>query len=211
MEIDFSNIKNIVLDLGNVIINIDFELTFNALARLTDKSILEVKKELDKTNLWNRYEEGLVSDETFITILYKSLDLKCSREELIEAWCGLLLDIPQKRIDLIDTLRKKYSVFILSNTSDIHIQVINKMIQDQFGRPDLKALVEKAYYSYEMKMRKPNKEIYLTMLSDAGIKAKETLFLDDNRENIEGAKKLGIHTILVDPIESCMTEYLKNA
>ena len=208
---DFSKIKNIVFDLGNVIINIDFELTYQALAALTKKDVLEVKKELDDTNLWNRYEEGLVSDEKFLEILYDALELTCSIEVLKEAWCAILMDIPQRRIDLIDDLRKKYRVFILSNTNDIHIQVINGMIKTQYGRPDLRSLVEKAYYSYEMKMRKPDKEIYLTMLADAGMNARETLFLDDNEENIEGAKKQGIQTILVDPINSCMTEYLKDA
>ena len=209
--VDFSKIKNIVLDLGNVIINIDFELTYQALASLTGKDIFEVKKELDETNLWNRYEEGLVSDDVFLKTLYTALELDCSQVELEKAWCAILLDIPQKRIDLIDELRKKYRVFILSNTSDIHIQVINNTIKNQFGQSDLKALVEKAYYSYEMKMRKPGKEIYQTMLHDADILASETLFLDDNLDNIEGAKKCGIHTILVDPQNSCMTEYLKDA
>ena len=197
---DFSKIKNIVFDLGNVIINIDFELTYQALAALTKKDVLEVKKELDDTNLWNRYEEGLVSDEKFLEILYDALELTCSIEVLKEAWCAILMDIPQRRIDLIDDLRKKYRVFILSNTNDIHIQVINGMIKTQYGRPDLRSLVEKAYYSYEMKMRKPDKEIYLTMLADAGMNASETLFLDDNEENIEGAEKQGIQTILVDPL-----------
>jgi putative hydrolase of the HAD superfamily len=211
VEINFSKIKNIILDLGNVIINIDFELTYKALASLTQRDIFEVKKELDDTNLWNRYEEGLISDELFLKTLYDALELTCTQKELEKAWCGLLLDIPQRRIDLIDELRKKYRVFILSNTSDIHIQVINGMIKNQFGRPDLESLVEKAYYSYQMKMRKPGKEIYQTMLSDAKILASETLFLDDNEDNIEGAKKCGIQTVLVDPNNSCMTEYLKNA
>lgn len=132
-------------------------------------------------------------------------------EELKNAWCSLLLDIPRKRIDLITKLRQKYRVFILSNTSDIHIQVINEMIKTQFGFTDLKSLVEVAYYSYEMKMRKPDKEIYFTMLADADIKPSETLFLDDNFDNIEGAKKVGLQTILVDPVNNCITEYLKNA
>ncbi len=209
--IDFSKIKNIVFDLGNVIINIDFELTYQALAALTDKDVGEVKKQLDEINLWNRYEEGLVTDELFLDTLYKALELTCSLEQLKEAWCAILMDIPQRRIDMIDNLRNKYRVFILSNTNNIHIQVINGTLKAQFNKPDLRSIVEKAFYSYEMKTRKPEKEIYLTMLADAGITASETLFLDDVVENIEASKKQGIQTILVDPINSCMTEYLKNA
>ena len=132
-------------------------------------------------------------------------------EELKRAWCAILLDIPQRRIDMIDALRKKYRIFILSNSSGIHIQVINGTLKTEFNKTDLRSIVEKAYYSYEMKVRKPDKEIYLTMLEDAGMIASETLFLDDNVDNIEGAKKQGIQTILVDPVNSCMTEYLKDA
>jgi putative hydrolase of the HAD superfamily len=209
--IDFSKIKNIVFDLGNVIINIDFELTYQALAALTTKDVFEVKKQLDDTNLWDKYEEGRISDDDFLQTLYDALGLTCSRKDLEKAWCAILLDIPQRRIDMINELRGKYRVFILSNTSDIHIQVINGMMKKQFDRADLKSLVEKAYYSYEMKMRKPGEAIYLKMLEGAQMSASETLFLDDNEDNIEGAKKLGIQTILVDPINSCMTEYLKDA
>ena len=209
--IDFNKIKNIVLDLGNVIININFDLTYKAIADLTPLDVFEVKKKLDEIDLWNRYEEGLVSDVVFLDTLYNALELTCSRMKLIEAWHGLLLDIPKKRIEMIDYLKENYNLYILSNTNDLHIQEINERIKEEFGREDLRSLVHKAYYSYEMKMRKPNKEIYMTMLADGNMRADETLFLDDNEDNIEGAKKMGIQTILVDPDNSCMTEYLKDA
>lgn len=120
-----------------------------------------------------------------------------------------MLDIPQNRIDKLRELRKKYRLFILSNTSDLHILDVNRILKESTGVDDLKELVEVAYYSYEMELRKPGVAIYNRVLEESNLIASETLFLDDNLDNVLGADKVGLNTIHVTDKDMC--EYLEKA
>lgn len=206
---NFSQIKNIIFDLGNVIINIDFDLTYQALAKLSNKSIVEIHQAFVDYEIWDRYEKGKFTNQEFIDLLRNKLEINHSDQDIINAWNALLLDIPQKRIDKLKELSKKYRLFILSNTSDIHIIDVNRILQESTGVQDLKDLVEKAYYSYEINLRKPSLEIYKYVVEDAELNISETLFLDDNLDNIIGANEFGLHTIHVTNEDMC--DYLKDA
>jgi putative hydrolase of the HAD superfamily len=204
---NFNQIKNIIFDLGNVIINIDFDLTYRAFSKLTEKDLDQVYQKFNALKLWERYETGELSDEQFIEILRNELELKASNQQIIDAWNALLLDIPVKRVQKMQDLAKKYRLFILSNTSQLHIIDVNRILKEQTGVSDLKDLVEHAYYSYDMGLRKPNPEIYLEVLENSNLLVDETLFLDDNLDNIIAAQKLGIHCIHVTDEDMC--DYLK--
>jgi glucose-1-phosphatase len=206
---NFSQIKNIIFDLGNVIINIDFDLTYQALAKISNKSLNEINQAFIDYEIWDIYEKGKLTNQEFIDLLRNKLEINHSDQDIINAWNALLLDIPQKRIDKLKELSKKYRLFILSNTSDIHIIDVNRILQESTGVRDLKDLVEKAYYSYEINLRKPSLEIYKYVVEDAKLKISETLFLDDNLDNIIGANEFGLHTIHVTDEDIC--DYLKDA
>ena len=205
---NYSTIKNIIFDLGGVVIDIDFNLTFSAFARLANQSIEETKKVMSDLNIWDRYERGSLTDQDFINIIRESLQLMQTDEEIITAWNALLLELPKKRIDLIKQINTKYNTYVLSNTSNIHIVGVNKILEKSTGENDLKNIFGKIYYSYEINRRKPDLDIYEFVLKDAGLKPEETLFLDDNLDNIGAAKKVGIQTIHVHP-PICITHYLK--
>ena len=110
----------------------------------------------------------------------------------------------------IQKLKEKYRIFILSNTSFPHILDVNQILEKATGIDDLKKICEKAYYSYDIGLRKPDLAIYEYVLQDSGLKASETLFLDDNYDNIVAAQHVGIHTIHVQKPISIL-EYLQNA
>jgi glucose-1-phosphatase len=206
---DFSKIKNIIFDLGNVIINIDFDLTYQAFEKLSSENLDLVYQKFNELKLWERYETGEMSNQTFIDTLRTELKLRASDEEIIQAWNALLLDVPIKRVELMKKLSKKYRLFILSNTSELHIIDVNRILHEQTGFKDLKDLVEHAFYSYEMGLRKPNPDIYMEVLEDCSAFAGDTLFLDDNLDNILSAQAVGMHCIHVTDKDMC--EYLKNA
>ena len=206
---EFNQIKNIIFDLGNVIINIDFDLTFEAFEKMTSKNLKEIYQEFENQQIWERYELGELSNDDFIQLLRNALEISESDEKIISAWNALLLDIPRKRIERIKELSKKYRLFILSNTSDLHILDVNRILKESNGVSDLKELVEVAYYSYEMELRKPGQEIYNSVLEQSNLKASETVFLDDNYDNIVGANAVGLHTIHVTDLDMC--DYLKEA
>jgi epoxide hydrolase-like predicted phosphatase len=206
---NYSFIKNIIFDLGGVVIDIDFDLTFSAFAQLANHPVAQTKKIMSELNIWDRYERGELTDQKFIDIIRESLSLKQSDQEIIVAWNALLLELPKRRIDLVKEINSKYITYVLSNTSNIHIEGVNKILEKSTGEKDLKNVFGKVYYSYEINRRKPDLDIYEFVLEDAGLKAEETLFLDDNLDNILAAQKVGIQTIHVHP-PICITKYLEN-
>lgn len=85
---------------------------------------------------------------------------------------------------------------MLSNTNAIHIREVNRRLVS-LGKPTLEALFERVFYSHEVKLMKPNPGIYQHVLSEANLVAEETVFLDDNRANIDAAAALGIRAVHV--------------
>ena len=206
----FNQIKNIIFDLGDVVINIDFALTFKAFEQISPLSLEEVYEQFKIEKIWEKYETGELSNSQFIDLLKSSLQLKSSKEEIITAWNALLLDIPLKRIELLKELRKKYRLFFLSNTSEYHIIDVNRILSEMSEFTDLKQLVDVAYYSYNMGLRKPDPKIYEMVLEEQNILATETVFLDDNKDNIDSAKEIGLNTIWVEK-HTDICDYLKDA
>lgn len=204
------SIKNIVFDLGDVIINIDVPRTAQAFASLTGRELDEVIQIFRDGEVFSRFETGKLDAGAFRLYLRQLLGRTDWEDlQLDTAWNSLLLDIPAERIELIKKLNGQYRLFLLSNTSSIHVEAVNKILQQATGVGRLDDLFEKVYLSYEMGVMKPHKAIYEMMLEDAGLKAEETLFLDDNADNIRGAAEVGIQTIHVrKPLT--ILDYLKD-
>jgi glucose-1-phosphatase len=203
--------ENIIFDLGNVIIDIDFSLTFQAFAKLskgyTPEEIAEI---MTDQKLWSDYEKGLFTDNQFRTLLKSNLLLNASDADIDEAFCALLLPIEPKRIELIRKLAKNHRLFILSNTNHIHFKKVEKMIVAATGMNIIEEeLIECAFLSYEMGMAKPNQEIYQQLMDEAMILPKETLFLDDMLPNLKAAEKLGIKTAQIIPNKFTILDYFK--
>ena len=204
--------ENIVFDLGNVIIDIDFSLTYQALAKLSADgySAEEIAEVITDQGIWSNYEKGLLKDSEFRKLLRSSLSLQAHDSELDNAFCAMLLPIDPKRIALIKRLAKKYQLFILSNTNHIHFKRVEKMIIYATGVDIIEdELIECAFLSYEMGMVKPDKEIYQQMMDEAMILPRNTLFLDDMLPNLETAEKLGIRTKQIIPNQFTILDYAK--
>jgi len=191
------HIKNIIFDLGNVIDDIDPQLTLEALEALNKNPSTEFKDGWKLMDQFYIFEKGDWTDEEFREKAKEFLNNPTLENiELDRAWNKLLLDIDTKRIDLLLELKIKYRTFILSNTNSIHIKEINNKLSAQYAYPmSLDGLVEKCYYSHVLHATKPDPEVFMSVLKENGLTAKETLFIDDRLENIEGAKKVGIETI----------------
>lgn len=210
IKIDYSTIKNILFDLGNVVINIDFELTDRAFAHLLDKTLSETQELMLSKKIYDVVERRPYTDDQFADFINESFSSTFSTQKIVDSWNALLLDIPAKRIELILALREKYQVMCLSNTSTPHIEECNQILARVSKYKSLEEVFDKTYYSYDMGLRKPSDDIYKQVLEKSEILASETLFLDDNLANIEAAKQLGFSTILVEK-NICITEYLKDA
>lgn len=180
-------IKNIIFDFGDIFINLDKPAVFKALANV---GYTEVTPELD--DIFKAYEMGLMTSENFILKLNEIFP-SATPKELKDAWNSILLDFPENRLLFLEQLaaEKKYRLFLLSNTNEIHIEyVINAMGEAQFNR--FKDCFEKFYLSHEIKLRKPNKDIYEFVLNENNLIAEETFFVDDTQENTAASAALGI-------------------
>jgi putative hydrolase of the HAD superfamily len=201
--------KAVIFDFGNVIINIEFQRIYQTLSKLTSKPIAYIEKRITEEQIFRRYESGQFTDEEFREIIRQTLCFALSDKEVDTAWNAILLDIPIERIDLINNIRKKYPVYLLSNTNNIHISASNNYLNEAHGIKNLDVLFDKLYLSYEMGMWKPDTEIYYEVLRSINLEPNEVIFFDDNLQNIESAKAIGMQTILVEPTTS-IVEYCKN-
>jgi epoxide hydrolase-like predicted phosphatase len=204
------HIRNIIFDLGDVILNIDVPVASLSFARLSGREQAEILTLFKENDLFRQFETGLLDEISFRNLIRKLVDSPNWTDEMIDtAWNSLLLDLPAERVELLKKLRSKYRLFLLSNTSSIHITQVNKILEASTGIKKLDDLFDKVYLSYEMGIMKPDPDIYLQVLKEQNIKAEETLFLDDNADNIKSAAQLGIDTILVQK-PTTILEYLKD-
>lgn len=193
-------IKNIIFDLGGVILNIDYQETINAFKKLGFSRFDEMYSSLKVNHTFDDLETGKISEQAFYEYMHRQAPHPLTTEQLTEAWNAMLLSFRKESLDFLDNLKSDYRIFLLSNTNSIHKRAIDNMFKDQTGLESLDHFFEKAYYSHLSGMRKPGTEIFEYVLQDAGINAEETLFIDDLQPNITTARSLGLvaHLLLPD-------------
>ena len=180
-------IKNLILDFGDIFINLDKPATAREMSKF---GFTTITPELQA--LFNDYEKGLITSDSFLETT-GALFPKAKRQDLIDAWNAILLDFPDYRLEFLEALAtsNKYRLFLLSNTNDIHIEYVKSVMgQEKFNR--FKNPFEVFYLSYEMGMRKPDTEIFEFVLEENQLEPSETLFVDDTKENTDTAALLGI-------------------
>lgn len=187
-------LKNIIFDLGGVIINIDYNLTINAFKKLGVENFEQLYSQIQQTQLFDKLETGKISPQEFRNAIKKLLPPGISNYEIDKAWCAMLLNFPQERLLLLERLKKKYRLFLLSNTNKIHIREVIKILRSENHWSLWNRVFEKKYYSHMIGMRKPDKKAFRLILNENELKASETLFIDDSEPNLAGAQQLGIKT-----------------
>lgn len=206
-----TNKKNLIFDLGNVIIDINLHLAMESFAGLANKDAEELKQKFWSAEFFLAHETGYCSDADFRKHVCDLLQKDITEDELDLAWNSLLLDIPASRIELLKQLRLTHNIYLLSNTNAIHIKAVNKLVQVKFGIESLDELFDKTFYSHEVKKRKPHPEIYTHVLEHAGLMAEDCIFFDDMPANVEGAEKVGIQAVLIRPGQFTITDYFQNS
>ena len=193
-----ASIKNIIFDFGGVILNIDYKLTENAFAKLGLKEFDTIYSQTTQKELFDVFEKGLISPADFRGEIKKFINEGVDDLQIDEAWNAMLLDLPEERIQLLFQLKKKYQIFLLSNTNEIHFNTFSSYMQSKFNQDVFSDLFDKPYFSHKVKMRKPDAEIFELVLKENNLKKDETLFIDDSIQHIEGAKKVGLNAILLE-------------
>lgn len=186
-------LRNIIFDLGNVLVSLDMQRCAQAFARLGVKSADDSGTWTAALTLAKQAEVGQIGQAQFCQGLRSAYRLDASDDDIVSAWNAMLVEIADNRKQKLLDLRSRYRVFLLSNTNDMHwlycarqlFPMAGKCVDDYFDR---------IFLSYEMHLAKPSPEIFVQAMSQAGIRADETLFIDDREDNCATARKLGLRT-----------------
>lgn len=175
--------------------NLDQEKTLNAFKLLG--ADLEAYNE--SLSIFKEYETGKIDSDMFKQAIYNELKGSVSHTQIETAWNSMLLDLPPQRVELVQQIKTRYRLILLSNTNTMHMDAIYKVN----GKEIFELLFEKIYLSHEIGLRKPDLDCYEFVLNDAGLLAAETVFIDDSITNIKGAEAAGIKSILArEPLDT---------
>jgi len=198
-----SGIRNILFDLGGVILDINVQATQQRFYEMGLPSIFMNYPENMTTDLFFRYETGKLDTGSFRNEVRRLSGLDVSDAAIDEAWTAMLVGIPSSRTNLLRRLSERYDLYMLSNTCPMHVPVFEKMFRDASG-VSMQDLFKKIFYSFEIGYHKPDREAFEYVICDTGIVPEETYFLDDNIHNIKTSQELGFRAIHIHERTSMM-------
>lgn len=191
------HIKHLILDLGGVIINLDYQRTAQAFIALGLAGFDEIYSKAKQSSLFDDFEKGTLDNTAFRQALKNHLPSHITDLQVDEAWNAMLLDIPSQRLDFLRAVAARYRIFLLSNTNRIHVEAFTAINNRELGPGVFESIFEKHYYSCRMGMRKPDKEIFERVLHENQLDPAATLFIDDSPQHVAGALQAGLHADLL--------------
>jgi len=203
-------IRNIIFDLGGVLLNINPQRTIDAFAKLGMPQLVSNSGLSYDHDIFFRMEQGQISPDEFRNGIQKLLPKPVSNEAIDEAWTAMLLDFPEIRVQLVKKMAKSYRIFLFSNTNAIHVAKYHANFRKQHGF-EVSSLFEKDFYSNEIGFRKPTAESFQEIIRLSGIDPKESLFIDDSKQNVDAAIASGLNGFWLEPgqkVEEIFQEYV---
>ena len=194
-------IKNIIFDLGGVLLDIDYKKTTAAFEAIGYRDFEKMFSQYKLSPMFEELETGKIPEDEFLENLIRLSTLSVKRKAVLDAWNAMLLEFRTESLVNLTELSGKYELYLLSNTNSIHISAFRKIFTRDTGKPTLDDYFRKAWYSHEIGLRKPYREVYEFVLREGNMEPGETFFIDDTTSNIEMANEIGIRTHLLKPGE----------
>jgi putative hydrolase of the HAD superfamily len=194
-------IKNLIFDLGGVLLNIDYHKTADAFKALGAGDFDSFYSQAGANELFELLETGNITNEDFYIAMQSHCQPGTTTQQMENAWNAILLDFRPQSLQFLSALKNRYNIYLLSNTNAIHHHAFHLSFTREIGLQNFDDYFVKSYYSHKIHQRKPYLATYNYVLQDAGIIASETLFIDDSIVNIEGAIPTGLLTHLLLPNE----------
>lgn len=181
-----------IFDLGNVIVDIDFNRVLGAWSDFSRVPLATLKQTFTMGNAFHQHERGEITDEAFAEALCHEMELPLSYEQFAHGWQAVFVGLRPEVIAIMQKLREQgHRVVVLSNTNRLH----TTFWPGEY--PQIRDAADRIYLSQDLGMRKPEARIYQHVLQAEGFSAEDAVFFDDNADNIEGANQLGITSVLV--------------
>lgn len=182
--------KTIIFDFGGVLYNIDYLASTRALAEISSEpNILSNMPQMEIFDLPAEYEKGNITSKEFRDFLRNEYSITGTDTEIDKAWNSMLLGLKSESYNFIKSLKGKYKLALLSNSNAIHYDYFIPECRD------LLDLFDFNYFSFNMGMRKPDKEIFDFTLKQINSDPRESLFIDDSEINIKSAKNAGLNVL----------------
>lgn len=191
--------KNIIFDLGGVILNIDYQRSIDAFKSLGIDNFESRYTQTNQSSLFDDFETGKIKEAAFFDGIRNMTDKSLTDTQIRDAWNSMLLNLPLRRLQILQQLQLHFNIFLLSNTNSIHQTAFEDILKKQCGFSSFGVFFDKVYYSHHVGMRKPNAEIFEKILIDNSLKAQDTLFIDDSEQHITAAAALGLQTLYLSP------------
>lgn len=181
-----------IFDLGNVVIDIDFNRVLGVWSNLSGVPLASLKKRFIMGEAFEQHERGDITDEVFAGKICGELGIALSFEQFTAGWQAVFIGVRREVIDIIRRLREQgHRVVILSNTNRLHCDYWPSQY------PEVQQCVDKLYLSQDMGMRKPDPAIFNAVLEQEGVNVADAVFFDDNADNVKGALSIGLKTVHV--------------
>ena len=189
-----TKIKNIIFDLGGVILDIDENIVYKELGKM-GINVAELSHSKELMDCLSKFDIGVYTAPTF----RKKMKALVGQERMTDVrfdalWNAMLFDIPRERIEAIEQVKQHYKIFLMSNSNEIHYDLYVRDLQLRFGYSEFDALFNKSYFSFDIHLEKPDPRFFELILDHESLVPEETLFIDDSAANIKVAKQLGLHT-----------------
>lgn len=191
---DLSNIKNIVFDLGGVILTLDRSVAVKRFEQVGLDNAEDLLDAYHQKGVFLQLETGELSREEFYEAVRKEAGKYISNEDIDYGWMGFIADTPEYKLKMLEDLKVKgYKLYLLSNTNPV---IMSWALSPDFSSSgkSLDQYFDKLYLSFQMGVVKPNAKIFEDMIADSGMIPEETLFVDDGEANIIAGQKLGFKT-----------------
>jgi len=201
-------IKNIIFDLGGVLLNIDPKKTIDAFGKLGMDQLVGDQGLTYDHDIFYLMEQGKITPEEFRNGVRKLLPGEVDDSQIDDAWTAMLLDFPKIRVELVKKLRVNYKIYLFSNTNAIHVEKYHANFRSQHGF-EVSTLFEKDFYSNEIGFRKPTPESFQEIIRLSGINPEESLFIDDSLLNVEAAIASGLKGFWLEPVQKVEELFLE--
>lgn len=192
-------IRNIIFDVGKVLVSYEPEEMMRKLG-YTEEQIQIVNAAMFCNPLWDEADRGLRSCEEYHeAFLNQNPEHKDIIQKAYEHIGDCIELLPHAMDWILEMKERGYHVYILSNYSEYTFEVTKEKLA-------FLPLMDGIVFSYKTKMGKPDEGIYKKLISEFFLEEEESVFIDDRRENVESARRIGIESILFNDYNQAKKE-----
>ena len=190
-----SDPEALLFDVGNVLITVDFERVLAQWARQARADVAGLRERFVVSPEYEQHERGEIDAKAFFESLRHALDIDLSDDHFLEGWNAIFVDEVSGIRLILERACRRLPTYALSNTNAAHYAVWSRRFPDLFDN------FSGVFTSCELGRRKPEPEAFLAVARQMGVAPERVLFFDDSLENVEGARRLGMPSVLVKSID----------